>query len=93
MSKTAEALLAALGLTGDMPVSAWPEAGWPEEDEEFDSMEDWVVGVAKYDWDGPYFQVRRGSTPGMWKEIATVTGQEVAEALAAHLNALLGRAP
>lgn len=93
MSKTAEGLLAALGLTGDMPVSAWPDMGWPEDGEELDGMEEWIVGVARHDWDGPFFTVEPGEEPRVWTEIAKVNGEAVATALAAHLNALLGRAP
>jgi hypothetical protein len=97
VAATGEALLDALGLTGDTPVSAWPDFPDPDGCDD-DEHGEWIVGVAKRDWGGPHYAVTAedieiGDTPGMYEEIAKVGGRKRAEALAAHLNAMLGRAP
>lgn len=91
--KTTAALVAALGLVGGRPVSAWPDMGCDDDEG------DWCVGLAKHSWDGPYYAVtaediETGDLPGMYEQIAILQGRERAEAFAAHLNALLnGGAP
>lgn len=86
--KTGAALVEAFDLTATKPVSAWPDMGCDDDDG------DWCVGMAKHDWDGPYYAVaaediETGDLPGMYEQIAVLQGREKAEAFAAHLNALV----
>jgi len=67
----------------DGPISAWPNYGdWEEDDDE------WVVGIATNGMDGRPYSVREGACPASWIEIATVRRRNLAISLAAHLNAL-----
>lgn len=76
-------------------VSAWPDAGWPDEDEELDPTESWIVGIAyrrPFD-DTTAYAVGMDATPYAYTQLATVPGEQKARALAAFLNALAeGRA-
>lgn len=88
------AILVALNIQPGRPVSAWPDnAGFGDDDED----DDWIVGLAKHDFEGPYYAVTAdhieiGVNPYVYQEIARVRGRRGAEALAAHLNALSGGA-
>jgi hypothetical protein len=93
VARTGQALLRALGVMGRKPVSAWPGPGWTGDDK----CDDWVVGLAKRDWDGPYYtftdeDIEDGASPTLYEKMGTVRGRALAEALAAHLNALNGGA-
>lgn len=65
------------------PISAWSD--WEDCDEDDD---EWIVGVALTELNGDPRQLSCGERPSCWKEIATVRGRKLAEALAVHLSSL-----
>lgn len=71
-------------------VSAWPDDGWlDEEDDDGIDDEDWIVGIALKSFGGnDSYAVTPGNTPGTWREFAKVRGRKLAEAFAELLNAV-----
>lgn len=77
-------------------VSAWPDCGWPDDEEDDGSLddEDWIVGIAYRRWldDGSIYRVEPLCEPSAYTELATVRGGKKAQALADLLNAAIQRA-
>lgn len=76
-------------------VSAWPDQGWLDEEDDDDiDDEDWIVGIALTNFGGSdSYVVTPGNTPGSWREFAKVRGRKLAEAFAELLNAVRGVVP
>ncbi len=71
-------------------VSAWPDCGWPDDEEEDGDLddEDWIVGIGyrrPFD-DSSAYKVEPLSEPASYQEFATVRGRQKAQALADLLN-------
>ena len=98
--EAARAMLAALrdAFKPEGIVSAWPDQGWPDDEEDDADLEDeeWIVGIAyrrAFDASSNY-AAEPLNEPSSWIELAKVHGATKAKALAALLNALAsGRAP
>lgn len=78
-------------------VSAWPDQGWPDDEDDDADLEDedWIVGIAyrrPFDASSSY-AAEPLNEPGAWTELARVNGATKAKALAALFNTLAeGRA-
>lgn len=97
--EAARAMLAALKKAFDPNgiVSAWPDCGWPDDEEDDGSLadEDWIVGIGyrrPFD-DSSAYKVEPLSEPASYQEFATVRGQHRAQALADLLNIAAAQPP
>ena len=74
-------------------VSAWPDDGWPVDEDDYSDVEDedWIVGIALKTFGGnDSYAVTPETTPATWREFAKVRGRKLAEAIAELLNAARG---